>query len=469
PEPAYLAAKDIDDFKAFADAYHAAGLEVVMDVVYNHTAEGNHLGPTLSFKGIDNAYYYRLQSDRRYYDDMTGVGNTLDFGKPRVVQMATDSLRYWAQDMRVDGFRFDLATSLGRTAAGYSGNSDFYDAIAQDPVLQKVKKIAEPWDIGFAGYQLGNFPVGWSEWNDKFRDTARRFWRGDAGQAGDMATRFTGSSELFEKYGRRPWSTVNFITAHDGFTMRDLVSYGRKHNEENGEENRDGESDNSSANYGAEGDTDDEGIHAARCQQARNFFATLLLSQGMPMILAGDEFGRTQKGNNNAYCQDNGVSWIDWSILEKNREIFDFVKKAVAIRKEHVVFRRSKFFKGQRISGTRSKDITWLAPSGAEMSDKDWDARANRFLAFMISGEAGDDFHHDKDGRALPDCDFFIAMNAGEKSVKCALPDGEWRVVFDTSGLNAEGFAAEVSIVSASRSFLLLISGRDGSTIPAEG
>ena len=456
PEPAYLAGRGIDDFKAFVDAYHAAGLEVVMDVVYNHTAEGNHLGPTLSFKGIDNAYYYRLQSDRRYYDDVTGVGNTLDFSNARVVQMAMDSLRYWAADMRVDGFRFDLATSLGRTAAGYNRSSGFYDAIAQDPVLQKVKKIAEPWDIGFSGYQLGNFHVGWSEWNDKFRDTARRFWRGDYGQTGAMATRFTGSSEIFEKYGRRPWSSVNFVTAHDGFTMRDLVSYNSKHNEANLEDNRDGEGDNSSANYGLEGETDDASINALRCKQARNFFATLLLSQGMPMILAGDEFGRTQRGNNNAYSQDNETGWIDWSLLSKNREIFDFVKRAIAIRRKHVVFRRSKFFKGQRISGTRSKDIAWLAASGSEMSDEHWNARANRFLAFRISGEAGDDFHHDKAGNPLPDSDFFIVMNAGEKSVECALPDGAWSVVFDTSKTNPEGAEAGGKITAAERSFVLL-------------
>ncbi|MDR2098831.1 MAG: glycogen debranching protein GlgX, partial [Rickettsiales bacterium] len=305
PEPAYLRTKNINEFKCFVDRYHKAGLEVIMDVVYNHTGEGSHLGPALSFKGIDNAYYYRLSRDRRYYDDTTGTGNTLDFSRPRVVQMTMDSLRYWTEEMRVDGFRFDLAVALGREEKGFRMEADFYNAIAQDPVLQKTKKIAEPWDVGAGGYQLGNFPVGWSEWNGRYRDTARRFWRGDEGQAGDMATRFTGSSELFEKLGRRPWSTVNFVTAHDGFTLNDLVSYERKRNEPNGEGNRDGANENYSRNYGAEGPGDSAKINALRMRQMTNFLATLLLSQGLPMMLGGDEFARTQDGNNNGYLQDN--------------------------------------------------------------------------------------------------------------------------------------------------------------------
>ncbi|MCR5506837.1 MAG: glycogen debranching protein GlgX [bacterium] len=464
PEPAYLASKNINEFKAMVDAYHAAGLEIIMDVVYNHTPEGNHLGPTFSFRGIDNAYYYRLVKDNpRYYDDTTGCGNTLNFDNTRVVQMAMDSLRYWSTDMKIDGFRFDLAVSLGRNDYGFKTESDFYDAMAQDPILQKVKRIAEPWDIGLGGYQVGNFPAGWSEWNGKFRDTTRRFWRGDDGQIGDMATRFTGSSELFDKFGRRPWSTVNFVTAHDGFTMNDLVSYDYKHNEANGEENHDGENNNDSYNYGVEGKTDNQKINTIRNRQIKNFFATILLSQGLPMILGGDEIKRTQNGNNNAYCQDNKISWIDWSLLEKNKEIFDFVKKVIEIRKKHIVFRRSKFFKGQRIPGTRNKDITWFTPAGKEMTTDDWHNPKNKTLVFKISGEAGDNFHLDKEGNATPDKNFFVIMNADTKKYSCIIPMPKppyknWKVVFDTSEYNKETKLKSTSIVVNPRTFILLVS-----------
>ncbi len=463
PEPAYLATKNINEFKTLVDTYHGAGLEIIMDVVYNHTPEGNHLGPTFSFRGIDNAYYYRLVKDNpRYYDDTTGCGNTLNFDNTRVVQMAMDSLRYWATEMKVDGFRFDLAVSLGRNDYGFRTESDFYDAMAQDPILQKVKRIAEPWDVGLGGYQVGNFPAGWSEWNGKFRDTTRRFWRGDDGQIGDMATRFTGSSELFDKFGRRPWSTVNFVTAHDGFTMNDLVSYDYKHNDANGEENRDGENNNESYNYGVEGETTNSKINAIRNRQIKNFFATILLSQGLPMILGGDEIKRTQKGNNNAYCQDNKISWINWSLFEKNKEIYDFVKKVIDIRKKHIVFRRSKFFKGQRIPGTRNKDITWFTPAGKEMTMDDWHNPKNKTLVFKISGEAGDNFHLDKEGNATPDKNFFVIMNADTKKYSCIVPMPKppyknWRVMFDTSEHNKETKLKSTSIVVNPRTFILLI------------
>ncbi|MBP3616025.1 MAG: glycogen debranching protein GlgX [Alphaproteobacteria bacterium] len=464
PEPSYLASKNINEFKALVDTYHGAGLEIIMDVVYNHTPEGNHLGPMFSFRGIDNAYYYRLVKDSpRYYDDTTGCGNTLNFDNTRVVQMAMDSLRYWSTEMKIDGFRFDLAVSLGRNDYGFRTESDFYDAMAQDPILQKVKRIAEPWDIGLGGYQVGNFPAGWSEWNGRFRDTTRRFWRGDDGQIGDMATRFTGSSELFDKHGRRPWSTVNFVTAHDGFTMNDLVSYDYKHNEANGEENHDGENNNDSYNYGIEGETNNQKINTIRNRQIKNFFATILLSQGLPMILGGDEIKRTQKGNNNAYCQDNKISWIDWSLLEKNKEIFDFLKKVIEIRKKHIVFRRSKFFKGQRIPGTRNKDITWYTPAGKEMTTDDWHNPKNKTLVFKISGEAGDNFHLDKEGNATPDKNFFVIMNADTKKYSCIVPVPKppyknWRVVFDTSDHNKEVKLKSTSIVVNPRTFILLIS-----------
>ncbi|MDR3126780.1 MAG: glycogen debranching protein GlgX, partial [Rickettsiales bacterium] len=384
PEPAYGSA---DEFRSMVDEYHRHGMEVIMDVVYNHTAEGSEAGPTLSFRGIDNASYYRLADDKRYYYDTTGVGNSLDFNCPRVNEMVMDSLRYWANEMGADGFRFDLAVTLGRGADGFSNMSGFYNAIAQDPTMRRVKKIAEPWDVGAKGWQLGNFPAGWSEWNGLFRNTARRFWRGDPGMTAEMATRFSGSSELFEHRGRRPWAGVNYATSHDGFTLMDLVSFDAKHNEANGNGNSDGEDENFSANYGNEGKTADESINKLRLKQMKNLVATTLLSQGLPMLLGGDEMARTQRGNNNAYVQDNETSWWDWS--KKPAEFHDFVKKLVSVRKSHTVFRRSKFYRGE-------KDIEWLRPDGKDMAVADWKSRTLRTLVLRLYGADKDNFHTDK-------------------------------------------------------------------------
>ena len=465
PEPAYLATKNINEFKEMVDVFHQNDLEVIMDVVYNHTPEGNHLGPTLSFRGIDNAYYYRLSKDnKRYYDDTTGCGNTLNFDNPRVSQMALDSLRYFVNEMHIDGFRFDLAVALGRDDDGFKTSADFFNAMSQDPVLYKTKRIAEPWDIGLGGYQVGNFPASWSEWNGKFRDVTRKFWKGDEGMIGSMATRFTGSSDLFDKYGRRPWASVNFVTAHDGFTMNDLVSYNNKHNEANGENNADGENNNNSYNYGEEGGSENPEINNIRTRQIKNIFATLILAQGIPMLLSGDEVRRTQKGNNNAYLQDNDLSYFDWEFLEKNKDIYDFVKKLIQVRKNHIVFRRSKFFKGQRIPGTRNKDITWFSENGDEMKTSDWHNQQKKSLAFKISGEAGDNFHLDKEGNATPDRNFFIIMNADTKKYKQVVkapksPYKDWIYIFDTADNNKEGKKVKQEEVSVTPlSFILLMS-----------
>lgn len=464
PEPSYLATKNINEFKEMVDILHSAGLEVIMDVVYNHTPEGSELGPTFSFRGIDNSYYYVLQQDnKRYYYDTTGCGNSLNFDNPRVVQMAMDSLRYWASEMKVDGFRFDLAVSLGRNNNSFQTESDLFDAMDQDPILYQTKRIAEPWDIGREGYQIGNFPASWSEWNGRFRDTVRKFWRGDEGLIGDLASRITGSADIFSNCGRRPYASINFITSHDGFTLNDLVSYNTKHNEKNGEENKDGESNNNSFNYGVEGVTNNPEIEVIRIKQIKNMFATLLLSQGVPMILGGDEFRRTQQGNNNAYCQDNNISWFDWNLLDTNKEIFDFVKLLINIRKKHIVFRRSKFFTGHRLPGTRNKDITWFTLAGKEMQNQDWNNPKNKTLLYKISGEAGDNFHIDKDGNATPDKNFFIIMNADTKKYKALIappkpPYKNWVVMFDTSKLNKNKKIKSLSINIAPQSFILLVS-----------
>ena len=464
PEPTYLATKNINEFKEMVDIFHSAGLEVIMDVVYNHTPEGNHLGPTLSFKGIDNAYYYRLQKDnKRFYDDTTGCGNTLNFDNARTTQLVMDSLRYWVQDMKVDGFRFDLAVSLGRDDSGFKTESDFFDAIGQDPVLYKTKRIAEPWDVGLGGYQIGNFPASWSEWNGKYRDVIRKFWKGDDGMIGEMASRFAGSSDIFDNKGRRPWASVNFITAHDGFTLNDLVSYNDKHNEDNGENNNDGDNNNNSCNYGQEGVTKQLKIEEIRIRQIKNMLATLVLSQGIPMILAGDEVRRTQKGNNNAYCQDNEISWFDWDLIEQNKEIFYFLKQVISIRKKHIVFRRSKFFKGKKLQGAKNKDITWFTPAGVEMKNSDWHNQKNKTLLFRISGEAGDHFHIDKDGNPVQDKNFFVIMNADDKKIRAIIPPAKhpysiWKVLFDTANLNKEDKIITTSAITiAPRSFILLI------------
>lgn len=377
------------EFKEMVARLHDAGLEVIMDVVYNHTAEGNELGATLSFKGIDNASYYRLLPDRkRHYINDTGTGNTVNLNHPRVLQMVTDSLRYWVNEMHVDGFRFDLGTILAREPDGFATESAFLKACMQDPVLSDVKLIAEPWDIGPGGYQVGNFAPGWAEWNDKFRDTVRGFWIGEEGMAADLGNRLSGSADLFDHRGRRPWASINFIAAHDGFTLNDLVTYNEKHNEANGEENRDGHSHNRSFNHGVEGPTDDPAINAVREQQIRNLLATLYLSQGTSMLLAGDEFGRTQQGNNNAYCQDNEISWLDWDWNDQNRRLVAFVERLASLRERFPILRRGRFLTGERDEASGSKALAWFKPGGEEMRASDWEDPNTRCLARMLDGRA---------------------------------------------------------------------------------
>ncbi|MFM2043427.1 MAG: glycogen debranching enzyme GlgX, partial [Pseudomonadota bacterium] len=368
PEPAYMSGRTTREFKTMVARLHDAGIEVILDVVYNHTGEGNHLGPTLSFRGIDNASYYLLNPhDRRFYVDHTGTGNSLNIAHPRVLQMVMDSLRYWVEEMHVDGFRFDLATTLAREPHGYDPGSGFLDAVRQDPVLSRVKLIAEPWDVGPGGYRVGQFPPGWGEWNDRFRDTVRRYWRGDEGMLPELAARLTGSADLFEHGKRKPWASVNYVTAHDGFTLMDTVSYAHKHNEANLEGNRDGHDANFSANYGVEGASDDPAVRALRLRQARNLMATLLLSQGTPMVLGGDELLRTQQGNNNAYCQDNPISWVDWTAGGVDgAEMTAFVARLTALRRAHPVLRRGRFLHGRERSADGIADIAWITPQGME-------------------------------------------------------------------------------------------------------
>ena len=425
----------VTDFKEMVRELHRAGLEVILDVVYNHTAEGNHLGPTLSFKGVDNAAYYRLVSnDRRFYMDYTGCGNTPDTRNSRVLQLIADSLRYWVTEMRVDGFRFDLASTLGREAHFVEREAGFFDVLLQDPVLSQVKLIAEPWDVGEGGYMVGNFPVPWSEWNGKYRDCARRYWKGDHDTMGEFASRLSGSPDLYEHQGKRPYASINFVTAHDGFTLRDLVSYNDKHNEANGEENRDGDSNNNSWNCGAEGPTDDPAINALRRRQQRNFLATLLLSQGVPMINAGDEFSRTQQGNNNTYCQDNPLNWFDWNWDDDAKTLFEFTKRMIRFRKDHPVFRRPKYFMGRRIRGSDVKDIMWFNPSGAEMAEQDWTNGFAKCLGMLVSGSTSD--IRDSKGEAIHDDTFLLLFNAHYESLTFILPGREeirWELVLDTS------------------------------------
>lgn len=392
PNPRYQSLGTVAEFKQMVARLHHAGLELIMDVVYNHTAEGNELGPTLSFKGIDNASYYRLADDRRYYINDTGTGNTFDLTNAGALRMVMDSLRYWVTEMRVDGFRFDLATILGRERHGFDASGSFMDAVRQDPVLNQVKLIAEPWDIGPGGYQLGAFAPGWAEWNDRFRDTVRSLWRGDAGKLPEFASRFTGSADLFNHHGRRPTASVNFVTAHDGFTLHDLVSYDGKHNEANGEDNRDGHSDNLSRNHGAEGETDDPAILSVRAQQMRNLLATLLLSQGTPMLLAGDEFGHSQQGNNNAYCQDNPLTWIDWEKAATPRAQAQaaFVRRALTLRRRYGLLRRNRFLRGEVDSETGISDIRWCAASGEPMQEHHWQDPGLSALTIVLDGRSPD-------------------------------------------------------------------------------
>ena len=427
--------QQVDEFKHMVKALHRAGIEVILDVVYNHTAEGNHLGPTLSFRGIDNDAYYRLSAeDPRYHVDYTGTGNTLNMRHPRTLQLLMDSLRYWVLDMHVDGFRFDLAAALARELHDVDRLSAFFDVIHQDPVVSQVKLIAEPWDLGEGGYQVGNFPVGWAEWNGKYRDTIRRFWKGDPGQVAELAYRLTGSSDLYEMGGRRPYASVNFVTAHDGFTLADLVSYEAKHNLANGEDNRDGTDDNASWNCGVEGPTSDPAIVALRERQMRNFLATLFLSQGIPMLLGGDEMGRSQRGNNNAYCQDSELSWYAWPLTETGRRLVDFTRRLIRLKHEHPVFHRRTFFLGRRIYGSAAKDLAWLRPDGQEMTDEEWANSGRRCLGLRLSGDAIEEV--DDMGEPIVGDTFLILLNAHDDPISFVLPSyGErvrWDPVLDT-------------------------------------
>jgi isoamylase len=425
PHPDYLGRGGLGEVKTFVQLMHDAGIEVILDVVYNHTAEGSHMGPTLSFRGIDNrSYYYLMAGDERHYNDFTGTGNALELRHPDVLRMVTDSLRYWVEEMRVDGFRFDLATTLARVEGHYDEHASFLDAVAQDPVLTSVKLIAEPWDTGLGGYQLGNFPPGWAEWNGKYRDTVRRFWKGDEGQIAEMASRVSGSADIYNHRGRRTWASVNFITAHDGFTLRDLVSYNDKHNEANKEDNRDGADDNYSWNGGAEGATEDAEIRALRLRQMRNLLTTLLLSQGVPMLLAGDEFARTQGGNNNPYCQDSEIGWLDWNRDAEGEDLLAFTRRLIALRREHIVFHRGRFFHGATIPSTEVKDVTWLRADGEE-DDRSglggwWGENALPAAQRRGRADASDRARRAGAGRHLPSRDERIARGDHAATALCA-------------------------------------------------
>ena len=437
PDPRYSSSPTpqgaVREFKEMVRTLHRAGIEVILDVVYNHTGEGNHFGPTLSFKGTDNRSYYRLvEGEPRYFMDYTGTGNTLNLPEPRVVQLIMDSLRYWVTAMGVDGFRFDLASALARELYDVNMLAPFFQMVQQDPVLAEVKLIAEPWDVGPGGYQVGNFPPGWAEWNGKYRNTVRDYWRGSEAKLGEFALRLTGSPDLYQENRRRPRSSINFVTAHDGFTLRDLVSYNEKHNEANLEGNRDGMDDNRSWNHGEEGPTEDEDIARVRARQQRNILATLLLSQGIPMLLGGDELGRTQGGNNNAYCQDNEISWFDWDDVDE--DLLAFTRRVIRLRREHPVFRRRRWFQGRSIRGSGALDVGWFRPDGTEMTDADWDTAFARSLMVFINGDELPD--PDPQGRPIQDDSFLLLFNAAAEDVPFRLPGppvGErWQVVLDS-------------------------------------
>jgi isoamylase len=439
PEPDYAAAEDpsetLREFKQMVRSFHQAGIEVILDVVYNHTAEGNQMGPTLSLRGIDNLAYYRtVADDKRFYMDYTGTGNTLNGQHPKVLQLIMDSLRYWVQEMHVDGFRFDLAPTLARALHEVDKLGAFFDIIHQDPVLSQVKLIAEPWDLGEGGYQVGNFPIGWAEWNGKYRDCVRRFWKGDGGTMAEFATRIMGSSDLYEASGRRPYASINFITAHDGFTLNDLVSYNEKHNEANGEDNNDGESHNNSWNCGAEGPTDDAGINALREKQKRNFLATLLLSQGVPMIAHGDEISRTQQGNNNTYGQDSELSWVNWDLAPGQTELLEFTQRVARLWRENPVFQRRRFLQERAIRGENVQDILWLDAGGGNMTDENWNAEHVASLGLYLVGHAMADV--DENGERVVGDSFLLLFNASVNSFPFVLPeppDGfHWKRELDT-------------------------------------
>jgi glycogen operon protein len=425
--------QQVAEFKTMVKRFHRAGIEVILDVVFNHTGEGDHRGPTLSLRGIDNPVYYRLDPARpRHYVDFTGCGNSLNLRHPRVLQLVMDSLRYWVTDMHVDGFRFDLAPVLGREERDFDRFSGFFDVIQQDPLLSQVKLIAEPWDLGPGGYQVGGFPAPWSEWNDKYRDTVRRFWRGDEGVVPELASRLSGSSDLFQVSDRGPSASINFVTCHDGFTLNDLVSYERKHNRANGENNRDGTDDNQSRNWGHEGETSAPSIVRMRERMQRNFLATLLFSQGVPMLSHGDELGRTQRGNNNAYCQDNEIAWVDWKLDERGRRFLDFARRLIAILREHPSLRRRRFFRGTAEDGVT--DVVWLRRDGAEMTAADWRDPANHVLGMLVTGTSADEY--DDHGRPLRSETLLLLVNGGNRSRQFSLPrrhtPGVWHELVDT-------------------------------------
>jgi glycogen operon protein len=434
--------QQVTEFKTMVKALHEAGIEVILDVVYNHTGEGNHLGPTLAFRGIDNAAYYRLVPDqRRYYMDYTGTGNTLNMTHPRTLQLIMDSLRYWILEMHVDGFRFDLASALARELHDVDRLGAFFDIIHQDPVISQVKLIAEPWDLGEGGYQVGNFPVLWAEWNGIYRDTVRAYWKGDEGQAAGLAYRLTGSSDLYGRGGRRPYASVNFVTAHDGFTLTDLVSYNDKHNEANGEDNRDGHDHNLSWNHGVEGPTEDPAVVELRERQKRNFIVTLCLSQGVPMLCGGDEIGRTQLGNNNAYCQDNELTWFDWNLDRRRRDLLAFTRTAIRLRQRHPVFRRRQFLYGRRIHGSEVKDLSWFRPDGREMTPEDWANPLTRGFGLRLAGDAIEE--PDEQGERIVDAAFLVLLNAHHETVPFVLPAHHrgvrWEFVLDTTTPSGRG------------------------------
>ena len=444
PEARYAFGDPVREFKSMVKRLHSAGIEVILDVVYNHTCEGNHLGPTVSLRGIDNAVYYVPAEDPRYCGDYTGCGNSLNVQHPRVLQLVMDSLRYWVEEMHVDGFRFDLATTLARENGRYAHRGVFLAAVRQDPVLSRVKLIAEPWDLGEDGYQVGGFPSGWAEWNDKYRDGMRSYWKGDGGVIGEFARRITGSSDLYGYARRKPTTSVNFVAAHDGFTLHDVVSYNDKHNEANGEDNRDGHNHNLSWNCGAEGATDDAEVLALRERQKRNLLATLLLSQGTPMLLAGDEMGRTQGGNNNAYAQDNEISWLDWEMTPERESLLAFTQKLIALRRDHPSFRRHDFFQGQPVGDSEVKDLLWLRPDGLEMTEAEWATDFARCLGMYLAGRAltGTDVR----GKPLFDDDFLLLFNAHHEDMDFRIPEigqAPWRVVIDTSDPTGEPPQAE--------------------------
>ena len=432
--------EQVSEFKSMVRNLHAGGLEVILDVVYNHTAEGNHLGPTLSFRGVDNIASYRLHTENpRFYLDFTGTGNTFNLLHPRTLQLVMDSLRYWVLEMHVDGFRFDLASTLGRDAHGVNKLHAFFEIIHQDPVLSQVKLIAEPWDVGEGGYQVGNFPVLWAEWNGKYRDVVRSYWKGDEGKIGEIAYRLTGSPDLYQHDGRRPYASINFVTAHDGFTLNDLVTYNEKHNETNGEDNQDGDNHNQSWNCGVEGPTDDGKANALRRKQRRNFLTTLFLSQGVPMLCGGDEFGRTQNGNNNAYCQDNEISWFKWERNDEQNRLLEFTKRLIQLRKDHPVFRRPKFFQGRRIRGSEIKDVMWFNPGGNEMNEEEWASPFERCLGMLLSGDTVDVLTFE--GEPIRDDTFLFLINAHFEPTPFVMPgekELEWELILDTT--NEDGF-----------------------------